>query len=89
MRQLGEAGALLGVQEDVVDPHSHRGGDDGAGGGAGVVHVQAVHLGSQGEVQLDLVVLEGNQGQSQAGGLVEEKACIPSLSRYLCQPHRD
>ena len=71
--QLGEAGALLGVQENVVNPHGHLGGGDGGGGGAGVVHVQAVDLGREGEVELDLVVLEGNQGQGQAGGLVEEE----------------
>ena len=55
--QLGEAGALLCVQEDVVNPHGHLGGGDGGGGLSSVVHVQAVHLGSQGEVELDLVVL--------------------------------
>jgi len=44
-------------------------GDDGAGGG----QVETGHCGRQGEVELDLVVLEGNQGQGEAGGLVEEE----------------
>jgi len=71
--QLSEASALLGVQEDVVDPHGHGGGGDGGGGDTGVVHVDTIDLGSQGEVELHLVVLQGNQGQGQAGGLVEEE----------------
>lgn len=84
---LGETGALLGVQEDVIHPHGHLGAAAASGADASRDHTgDAVR---QGEVELHLVVLQGNQGESQAGGLVEEKACIPSLSRYLCQPHRD
>jgi hypothetical protein len=30
------------------------------------------------------VVLEGDQGQGQAGGLIKEESFIPSLSGYLC-----
>ena len=83
---LGETGALLGVQEDVIHPHGHL------GGAAASADASRDHTGDavrQGEVELHLVVLQGNQREGQAGGLVEEKAYIPSLSRYLCQPHRD
>ena len=54
--QLGEAGALLGVQEDVVDPHAHLGSDSGHGGAA-LNSGDTVDSGCQCEVKLHLVVL--------------------------------
>ncbi|ABT16413.1 hypothetical protein ATCV1_z279R [Acanthocystis turfacea chlorella virus 1] len=76
--QLGEASALLGVQENVVHVHGHLGSGHGgtvgeAGGGAGSVGGDTVHGGREREVELHFVVLQGDQGQGQAGGLVEEE----------------
>jgi len=59
---LGEAAALLSVQVHVVGPHG-----DGVGAEVALVVVGQV------EIQTDLVVLQGNQGQVQAGVAVEEK----------------
>jgi len=60
---LGEAAALLRVQVHVVGPHlEHGAGAEVQGEVAGQVEVQA-----------HLVVLQGNQGQVQAGVAVEEE----------------
>jgi hypothetical protein len=61
---LGEAAALLSVQVHVVGPHLEH-----LAGGAEVVAEGA----GQVEVQTDLVVLQGNQGQVQAWVAVEEE----------------
>jgi hypothetical protein len=59
---LGEAAALLGVEVHVVTP-------DLEGGAVGVL----VELGGEIEVEADLVVLEGNEGEGQTGVAVEEE----------------
>ena len=74
---LGEAAALLSVQVDVV--HEQRAGDQ-------AVAVQEVHIRAAGvaqvlelvelDVDLHLVVLEGDQGEGQAGVAIE-----PELQR--------
>lgn len=57
--QLSEAAALVRVQEDVVNPQRGVGQVGGAGAaGNGVLGIEL-------DVDLDLVVLEGDQGQSQ------------------------
>ncbi len=61
---LSEAATLLSVQVHIVGPHLEH-----LGGGAEVVS----EVGSQVEVQTDLVVLQGNQGQVQTGVAVEEE----------------
>ena len=61
---LGEAAALLGVQVHVVGPHL----EDGARRAEVVAEVAG-----QVEVEADLVVLQGNQGQVQAWVAVEEE----------------
>jgi len=70
---LGEAPALLRVQVDIVDPQ--RAGDqalivdgvDRFGGGVAGTHINQVAHILEVDVDLDLVVLEGNQRQRQAG----------------------
>ena len=62
MTLLGEAATLFGVQVDVVGPHLEHGGV--AVGG---------EVGRQVDVNADLMVLEGDQGQVQTGVPVEEE----------------
>jgi hypothetical protein len=83
---LGHAPALVGVQEDVVDVKGC--GDEGlivcgsnaatSGGAAGVVQStnspQALINGADIEIDLDFVVLKGDQGQSKTG-----VAAVPEL----------
>ncbi len=82
---LGHAAALVGVEEDVVDVEGGSdkglvvGGGDLETGAAGrrVVAAevadgpQALVNGSKVDVDADLVVLEGNEGESEAGVLAE------------------
>jgi hypothetical protein len=72
---LGEAAALIRVEVDVVDIQGGRdqaGGGDAAGDGVagGVVEDQVLEL-VELEPDLDLVVLEGNQGEGEARVAVE------------------
>jgi len=74
VRELGEAAALIGVQEDVVNPQrrvGHVSGQHGAGAG----HSQG---GLELDVDLHLVVLQGNQGQGQA-----DVAAEPELQGHV------
>ena len=79
---LGHTPALIGVQEDVVDIEG--GGDEGlvvgggnldSGGGAGVVQgghgPQALLNRADIKVDLDLVILKGDEGKSQTGVAAE------------------
>jgi len=59
---LGEAAALLSVEVDVVGPHLEGGGIE-----------PLVEVRRQVEVKTDLVVLEGNEGEVEAGVAVEEE----------------
>ena len=59
---LGEAAALLSVEVDVVGPHLEGGGLE-----------PLVEVRRQVEVKTDLVVLEGNEGEVEAGVAVEEE----------------
>jgi len=79
---LGEAAALIRVQVDVVDIQGGRdqaGGGDTAGDGVakGVVEDQVLEL-VELQPDLDLVVLEGDQGQSKTRVAVE-----PELERNV------
>ena len=79
---LGEAAALIRVQVDVVDIQGGRdqaGRGDTAGDGVarGVVEDQVLEL-VELQPDLDLVVLEGNQGESKARVAVE-----PELERNV------
>jgi len=65
---LGEAAALVGVEEDVVRVKRgglERGGRDGAGG------VVAIRSSTELEVDLDLVVLESDEGEGESGVTAE------------------
>ena len=72
---LGHLSALVSVQEDVINVEgcSNKGllvssGDGGSGGGGKVGDgPEALTNGSQVKVDLDLVVLEGNEGEGKAG----------------------
>ena len=77
---LGHAPALVGVQEHVVDVEG--GSNQGlvvsgvellvaAGGGDGANSPQALVDGANVKVNLDLVVLEGNEGEGQTGVTAE------------------
>jgi hypothetical protein len=77
---LGHASALVGVEEHVVDVQ--RGGNEGlvvggvelavaAGLGEGANSPQALVDGANVEVNLDLVVLESNEGEGKAGVAAE------------------
>jgi hypothetical protein len=79
---LGHTPALIGVQEDVVDIEG--GGDEGlvvgggnldSGGVAGIVQgghgPQALLNGADIKVNLDLVILKGDEGKSQTGVAAE------------------
>ena len=79
---LGHTPALIGVQEDVVDVEGCSdeglvvgGGDLDSGGGAGVVQgghgPQALLNRADIKVNLDLVVLEGDEGKGQTGVAAE------------------
>ena len=59
---LGEATTLLGVEVDVVGPHLEDTGVEPVG-----------ETRSQVEVETDLVVLEGNEGEVETGVAVEEE----------------
>ena len=59
---LGEATTLLGVEVDVVSPDLEGGGVEPVG-----------ETGGQVEVETDLVVLEGDEGEVQTGVAVEEE----------------
>ena len=61
MTLLGEAAALLGVKVDVVGPDLKAGGDVG------------LHVGGKVNVNANLVVLEGNEGEVESGVAVEEE----------------
>ena len=61
---LGETATLLGVQVHVVGPHLENWGASAE---------VASEIAGQVEVQANLVVLQGNQGQVQAGVAVEEE----------------
>lgn len=67
--QLGEPAAFVGVQEDVIHPQGR--GDVVAGGGGTQTH--ALGLGAELNVNLDFVVLQGNQRQRQTGVAAEEE----------------
>ena len=58
---LGEAAALLGVEVDVVGPHLEGVGEVGS------------HVRREVDVDADLVVLEGNEGEVETGVAVEEE----------------
>jgi len=86
---LGHAPALVGVQEDVVNVEGggNEGlvvsGDDlatlGAGGALeGADGPQALVNGANVEVDLDLVVLEGDEGEGKAG-----VAAVPELEGHV------
>ena len=79
---LGHTPALIGVQEDVVDVEGGSderlvvgGGDLDSGGGAGVVQgghgPQALLNRADIKVNLDLVVLKGDEGKGQTGVAAE------------------
>ena len=76
MGVLGHLSALVSVQEDVINVEgcSNKGllvsrGDGGSGGGGKVGDgPEALTNGSQVKVDLDLVVLESNEGEGKAGG---------------------
>ena len=79
---LGHTPALIGVQEDVVDVEGCSdeglvvgGGDLDSGGGAGVVQgghgPQALLNRADIKVNLDLVVLKGDEGKGQTGVAAE------------------
>ena len=86
VRDRGEAAALIRVEVDVIDIQrgrdQARGGDtvaDLVGGGTAVSIVEAqVVEGLEFQVDLDLVVLEGNQGQSKT-----RVAAEPELQRNV------
>jgi hypothetical protein len=59
---LGEAAALLGVKVDVVGPDLED-----------VLVEVVLHVGSEVEINADLVVLEGNEGEVETGVAVEEE----------------
>ena len=59
---LGEAAALLGVEVHVVGPDLEDGGVD-----------EGRHVRREVDVNADLVVLEGNEGQVETGVAVEEE----------------
>ena len=86
---LGHAPALVGVEEDVVDVEG--GGNEGlvvgsddlataGGGGAleGANSPQALVDGANVEVDLDLVVLEGDEGEGKTG-----VAAVPELEGHV------
>ena len=86
---LGHAPALVGVEEDVVDVEG--GGNEGlvvsshdlataGGGGAleGANSPQALIDGANVEVDLDLVVLEGDEGEGKTG-----VTAVPELERHV------
>ena len=85
---LGHAAALVGVKEHVV--HEERSGNErlvvgvgaldcaGGGGGEGVDGPEALVNGAKINVDADLVVLEGNEGESKPGVLAE-----PELERNV------
>ena len=86
---LGHAPALVGVQEDVVDVEggSNEGlvvsSDDlatlgGSGALKGANSPQALVNGANVEVDLDLVVLEGDEGEGKAG-----VAAVPELEGHV------
>ena len=78
---LGHAAALIGVKEHVV--HEERSGNErlvvgvgaldraAGGGGEGVDGPEALVNGAKINVDADLVVLEGNEGESKPGVLAE------------------
>jgi len=77
---LGHTSALIGIQEDVVNIEGS--GDEGLvvggghlGGGGGIVEAghspQALLNGTDIKINLDLVVLKSNEGQSQTGVAAE------------------
>ncbi len=70
MAHLREAATLVGVQVDVVDEQGGLkvGGAPGQGGVVGVVAVVPV---AELDVDLDFVILQGNQRQGQTGVAVE------------------
>ena len=89
MGVLGHAPALVGVQEDVV--HVERSGNEGlvvSGNdlatlcaGAAVQRTdgpQALVNGADIKVDLDLVVLKGDEGEGKAG-----VAAVPELERHI------
>jgi len=59
---LGEATTLLGVEVDVVSPHLEH-----------VLVAVGVEVGGEIDVDADLVVLEGNEGEVETGVAVEEE----------------
>jgi hypothetical protein len=59
--QLSEAATLVSVQEDVIDP---EGGSEVVVGTVAIL--EAVFLGLEVDVHLDLVVLQGNEGESKS-----------------------
>jgi len=85
---LGHASALVGVQEDVVnvegggneglvvsgDDLATGGGADAGAAGQGADGPQALVNGANVEVDLDFVVLEGDEGEGKAG-----VAAVPEL----------
>ena len=68
--RLGETLALIGVEVDVIDVQRHRGL---IGGGNAIATVAEVGELGKGEVNLDFVVLKGNEGKSETVVAVEEK----------------
>lgn len=76
MRHLGETATLVGVQVDVV----HKQGGLEVGGApdqvGGIIGPVGVFLVAELNVDLDLMILQSNQRQSQAGVTVE-----PELQR--------
>jgi hypothetical protein len=62
MTLLGEAATLLGVEVDVVSPHLED-----------VLVAVGLEVGGEIDVDADLVVLEGNEGEVETGVAVEEE----------------
>jgi len=96
VRDLGEAATLVSVQVDVIYVQGGRDqsglGDavtDGVSAGGGHVPAQVVQV-VELKVNLDLVVLEGNQGQSQSRVAVEPelKRDVQSVLRGTLQDLR-
>ena len=71
---LGEAAALVGVEVNIVDPeravtHVDSGGSGSNTGGLEDEVLELLEI----DVNLDLVVLEGNEGEGKTGVAVEEE----------------
>ena len=60
---LGEAAALISVEVDIINPET--GGNEGRSGERTVVSEVALVGGTELKVNLDLVVLEGNEGEGK------------------------